>query len=94
MSPEPSDSLAANDDAAAPAELRYTPDEPVPRRIAVLRAAIMAEHAARFADPERDPAIMEGLMEEFAAAWAEVDPAFAEAAGLAPAPGSGAGAPC
>ncbi|MGD9509781.1 MAG: hypothetical protein AB7O95_01435 [Geminicoccaceae bacterium] len=67
--------LPANDDAAPP-ELRYTPDEPVPQRIAVLRAAIMAEHAARRAEPGRDPAILEGLREEFAAAWAEVDPAF------------------
>ena len=29
----------------------------------------MAEHAARFADPERDPAIMDGLVREFGTAW-------------------------
>lgn len=44
-------------------------DEPVPPPIAALRAAIMAEHAARLADPERDPAIMEGLVQRVAAAW-------------------------
>ena len=44
-------------------------DGPVPPRIVALRAAIMAEHAARLADPERDPAIMDGLVREVAAAW-------------------------
>ena len=44
-------------------------DGPVPPPVAALRAAIMAEHAARLADPERDPAIMEGLVREVAAAW-------------------------
>ena len=63
----------ANDDAPPPAaaELRYEPGDPVPPRVLTLRAAIMAEHAARFADPERDPAIMDGLVREFGAAWAE-----------------------
>jgi hypothetical protein len=70
---EPGSPRPANDDAASPAELRYAPNEPVPARIAVLRAAIMAEHAARLAEPARDPAIMDGLVEEFGAAWAEVD---------------------
>ncbi|MFO1050054.1 MAG: hypothetical protein U1E52_19410 [Geminicoccaceae bacterium] len=49
--------------------LRNEPDDPVPPRVVALRAAIMAEHAARLADPERDPAIMDGLVREVAAAW-------------------------
>ena len=73
MQNEPERSSPANDDAPSPAaaELRYEPDELVPPRVLALRAAIMAEHAARFANPERDPAIMDGLVREFGAAWAE-----------------------
>ena len=71
--PLPKDPLPANDDAAAPTGpgLRNDADGPVPPRIVVLGAAITAEHAARFADPERDPAIMDGLVREFGAAWAK-----------------------
>ena len=57
--------------------MHYTPDEPVPPRIAALRAAIMAEHAARLADPARDPAIMDRLVEEFGAVWTECPDAAA-----------------
>lgn len=72
---------AANDDAAEAGDRAASPADPAPRnesgdpvppRVVALRAAIMAEHAARFADPERDPAIMEGLVREFGAAWAEL----------------------
>ena len=68
---EPESAAPANDDAALPTDqpLRNEPDEPVPPPIAALRAAIMAEHAARLADPERDPTIMDGLVREVAAAW-------------------------
>ena len=68
---EPESPAPANDDAAVPTGLtvQNEPDEPAPPPIAALRAAIMAEHAARLADPERDPAIMDGLVREVAAAW-------------------------
>jgi hypothetical protein len=76
---EPESPLAANDDAAAPAGLtpRNEPDEPVLQRIAILRAAIMAEHTARLADPGRDSAIMDALVQDFQAAWAELPDAAA-----------------
>ena len=68
---EPESPPPANDDAALstdqPPEIE--PDDPVPPRVVALRAAVMAEHAARLADPERDPAIMDGLVREVAAAW-------------------------
>ena len=68
---EPERPVPANDDAALSTDQppRDEPDEPVPPRIVALRAAIMAEHAARLADPERDPAIMDGLVREVAASW-------------------------
>ena len=68
---EPESAAPANDDAALPTDQppRNEPDDPVPPPIAALRAAIMAEHAARLADPERDPTIMDGLVREVAAAW-------------------------
>ena len=68
---EPESPAPANDDAALSTDQppRNEPDEPVPPPIAALRAAIMAEHAARLADPGRDPAIMEGLVQRVAAAW-------------------------
>ena len=68
---EPERPAPANDDAALSTDQppRDEPDAPVPPRIAALRAAIMAEHAARLADPERDPAIMDGLVQRVAAAW-------------------------
>ena len=68
---EPERPAPANDDAAVPTGLtvQNEPDGPVPPPISALRAAIMAEHAARLADPERDPAIMDGLVREVAAAW-------------------------
>ena len=68
---EPERPAPANDDAALSTDQppRNEPDAPVPPRVAALRAAVMAEHAARLADPERDPAIMDGLVREVAAAW-------------------------
>ena len=68
---EPESPAPANDDAAVPTGLtvQNEPDEPAPPPIAALRAAIMAEHAARLADPERDPTIMEGLVQRIATAW-------------------------
>ena len=68
---EPESAAPANDDAALPTDqpLRNEPDEPVPPPIAALRAAIMAEHAARLADPDPDPTIMEGLVQRIATAW-------------------------
>ena len=68
---EPERPAPANDDAAVPTGLtvQNEPDEPAPPPIAALRAAIMAEHAARLADPDPDPAIMDGLVQRVAAAW-------------------------
>ena len=60
---EPGHPPPANDDVAEAADpaalvtdmpLRDEPDAPAPPRVAALRAAIMAELAARHADPERD----------------------------------------
>ena len=45
--------------------MRNEPEEPVPPRVAALRAAIMAEIAARRAEPGRDQAIMDGLVRDY-----------------------------
>ena len=68
---EPESAAPANDDAALSTDQppRDKSEDPVPPPISALRAAIMAEHAARLADPERDPVIMEGLVQRVAAAW-------------------------
>ena len=67
--------LPANDDralatsmAAPPAAsppLQSEPDELLAPAVLALRVAIAAELAARRADPERDPAIMDGLMRDY-----------------------------
>ena len=68
---EPERPAPANDDAALSTDQppRDESEDPVPPPISALRAAIMAEHAARLADPERDPTIMEGLVQRIATAW-------------------------
>ena len=68
---EPGSPLPANDDAAPSAHPmpRNEPGEPAPARVATLRAAIMAEHAACQAEPERDPEVMAGLVRELGDAW-------------------------
>ena len=68
---EPGSPPPANDDAtplAAPPS-RNEPGEPAPARVATLRAAIMAEHAACQSESERDPGVMAGLMRELGDAW-------------------------
>ena len=68
---EPGSPPPANDDAAplAAPPSRNEPGEPAPARVATLRAAIMAEHAACQSESERDPGVMAGLMRELGDAW-------------------------
>ena len=48
---------------------RNEPGGPAPARIAALRAAVIAEHAACHALPGRDPEVMAGLVRELGDAW-------------------------
>lgn len=68
---EPKRHPPANDDAASPVARtpRNEPGGPAPARIVALRAAIMAEHAACQAEPERDPEVMAELVRELGEAW-------------------------
>ena len=71
---EPESPSPANDDAVPPPcpPSRNEPGEPTPARVAALRAAILAEHAACQALPERDPEVMAGLVRELGDAWGTV----------------------
>jgi hypothetical protein len=51
--------------SSAEAPSQNEPDEPLAPAVLGLRVAIAAELAARRADPERDPAIMDGLMRDY-----------------------------